>query len=284
MAMTYHLTDMEPFGVLVQPRREILSVSDLPVDRLRELARQHHLVILRGFLTFAGDEEGAAAFADYCGRWGEISVWPFGKVLELVEQENPTDHIFANSYVPLHWDGMYRQQVPEFQMFHCLNAPLGNQGGRTTFSNTAIAWERAAPRVRALWTNVTGVYRRKMEFYDSQTVAPIITTHPVKGSPVIRYNEPPREGDDSFLNHPTFAFQGVTDDKTADLHRSLREALYSPESLYAHPWQTNDIVISDNYTLLHGREAFASGAPRHLRRVHVLGQPPLDNPHLVSHA
>lgn len=265
------LTHLEPFGVLVE--------GDLPVPQLRLLVRQKHLVVVRGSSTFSSSE----AFADYSAQWGEISLWPFGKVLELVERENPEDHIFDNNYVPLHWDGMYRPQVPEFQIFHCVRAPRGEQGGRTTFSHTGIALKRAKSDVRALWGGVTGVYRRKMEFYDSQTVAPIVTTHPVSGAPVIRYNEPPREGDDSFLNHPTLDFLGVPEGREAEFHRGLREALYAPECFYAHAWQTDDIVVTDNYTLLHGREGFTSGAARHLRRVHVLGQPPLNNPHLVSH-
>lgn len=284
MTTKYQMSLAKPFGVLVQPEGQSFSVNELPVGPIRELAREYHLVVLRGFSTFGKDTQGAEAFADYCATWGEISIWPFGKVLELVEQKNPADHIFDHNYVPLHWDGMYRPQVPEFQMFHCVSAPQGNQGGRTTFSNTRLALERASSSRRDLWSKVTGVYHRKMEYYDSKTVAPVVTSHPVKGFSVIRYNEPPREHDDSFLNHPTLAFKGVENQKTADFHHTLREALYSPENFYAHCWQTGDIVISDNYTLLHGREAFTSGAARHLRRVHVLGQPPLDNPHLVSHA
>ncbi len=278
MSAIYTTSLVSPFGVLVQPQVPGTPVGDLPIGELRELSRRHHLVILRGFTTFTEAE----AFADYCEKWGEISLWPFGKVLELVEQENPEDHIFDNNYVPLHWDGMYRPQVPEFQMFHCVRAPQGNQGGRTTFSNTKRVLERAEPPVRAQWSEVRGSYHRKMEFYDSKTIAPIITKHPVSGYPVIRYNEPPREGDGNFINRPELAFDGVAD--VADFHRGLQAALYSPENFYAHCWQTGDVVISDNYTLLHGREAFTSGAARHLRRVHVLGQPPLNNPHLVSHS
>ncbi len=277
--MSYVQAEMKPFGIMIQPQGNRCPVGDLPVPRLRELVRRHHLLVLRGFSTF----ETADTFADYCGQWGEVSLWPFGKVLELVEQENPADHIFDNNYVPLHWDGMYRPQVPEFQVFHCVSAPQGEQGGRTTFSNTITALERATPTTRSLWSKVTGVYHRKMEFYDSQTVAPIIATHPVKGTPIIRYNEPPRDRDDSFVNHPTLVFDGVAPDESASFHRGLRNALYAPESFYAHAWQPGDIVVSDNYTLLHGREAFTPGAPRHLRRVHVLGEPALDNPHLVSH-
>lgn len=277
--MSYEATPVHPFGLLLQSRSPAVPVSELPIERLRTFARQYHLVALRGFSSF----ESAEAFADYCERWGDISVWPFGKVLELVEQKNPADHIFDSSYMPLHWDGMYRQQVPEFQIFQCVSAPQGDEGGRTTFSNTVIALERAAPRLRALWERVTGVYRRKMEFYDSQTTAPLVTKHPVSGFPVLRYNEPPHEGG-AFVNHPTITFRGVDASEAKEFHADLRAALYAPESFYAHAWQTGDIVISDNYTLLHGREAFTSGAPRHLRRVHVLGDPPLDNPHLVSYA
>lgn len=266
---------LKPFGVLIEPK-DSNDVRDLAIENLRELFSREHLLVLRGFRTFQTAEE----FSQYCERIGEISLWPFGKVLELSEQKNPEDHIFDNTYVPLHWDGMYRPQVPEFQIFHCVSAPRGDEGGRTTFSNTAMALERVSPEARNAWAKVTGLYERKMEFYHSKTVAPIITEHPVKGFPVIRYCEPPREGDANFVNHPTLEFSGVSE----NFHESLREALYHPKNFYAHAWQTGDVVISDNYTLLHGREAFTSGAPRHLRRVHVLGTPALNNPHLVFHA
>ena len=85
----------------------------------------------------------------------------------------------------------------------------------------------------------------------------------------------------ALLNHPGFAFDGVAKEETAGLINELRQALYSKENFYAHAWQTGDMVLSDNYTLLHGRESFTSNAPRHLRRAQVLGRPSLDNPHLV---
>jgi alpha-ketoglutarate-dependent taurine dioxygenase len=268
-----------PFGAIVEPTNSGDDVSSLKIPELRALLEREHLIVLRGFKTFESKDE----FADYCGHWGEISIWPFGKVLELIEQENPDDHIFDHNYVPLHWDGMYRPQVPELQIFHCVSSPGVDNGGRTTFSNTALAFERASPKDRNLWAQATGVYQRKMEFYHSKTEAPVVTEHPVRGYPVIRYCEPPKRGDASFVNHSDYAFHGVAEGGGDELERSLRRALYSPDNFYAHEWHKGDVVISDNYTLLHGREAFTSGAPRHLRRVHVLGKPPLENPHLVFH-
>jgi alpha-ketoglutarate-dependent taurine dioxygenase len=270
---------MDPFGLLVEPSRPGGDIRDLDVAMLRELLWSEHLVVFRGFRTFAGPVD----LTEYCERWGEISVWPFGKVLELVERNNPEDHIFDNNYVPLHWDGMYRPQVAEFQFFHCVQAPRFGQGGRTTFSNTVLALESAPAHHRALWEKVTGHYQRKMEFYDSKTVSPIVDAHPHRGFPVIRYNEPPREGFGHFLNPPILEFTGAQGNQLAEFHRSLREALYSPRNFYAHEWRPGDLVAADNFSLLHGREAFETKAPRHLRRVHVLSNPPLNNPRLVSH-
>jgi alpha-ketoglutarate-dependent taurine dioxygenase len=277
--MVPKISKVKPFGVLLEPEKAGADVRELSVEMLRQLVWDEQLLVLRGFRKFEGSEE----FPDYCESFGQISVWPFGKVLELVERNNPEDHIFDNNYVPLHWDGMYRPQVPEFQIFTCVKAPGKSQGGRTTFSNTILALKNAAPSTRALWERATGRYQRKMEFYDSVTVSPIIDTHPLRGHAVIRYNEPPSAGFGNFLNPPTLEFTGVSNDELPELHRSLRTALYAPENFYAHEWREGDIVIADNFTLLHGREGFETKAPRHLRRVHVLSNPPLDNPRLVSH-
>ncbi|MEU7137674.1 TauD/TfdA family dioxygenase [Streptomyces sp. NPDC046261] len=273
----YEITAIEPFGVAIRPRQEGAHVGDVPVAHLRSLVGEHHIVLLRGFETFAGPDELSA----YCERWGELSVWPFGTVLELVEKEQPEDHIFDSSYMPMHWDGMYREQIPEFQVFQCVHAPGAGNGGETTFSHTTSVLEHTDPRTVERWSKVTGTYHRAMEYYDSVTVSPLVTAHPVHGTPVIRYNEPTAADDSDFVNHPDLTFSGVPDDELAEVHRSLRAALYDPAHLYAHSWRTGDLVITDNYTLLHGRNAFTSGAPRHLRRVQVLGTPPLDNPGLV---
>ncbi|GAA0432410.1 TauD/TfdA dioxygenase family protein [Streptomyces luteireticuli] len=267
-----------PFGRALRATAPGTHVDDVPVEALRALVREHHLVLLRGFDSFEAPEQ----FSAYCENWGEPAQWPFGTVLELVEKEQPEDHIFDSSYMPMHWDGMYRDHIPEFQVFQCVHAPGADNGGETTFSHTPRVLERTDPAVVDRWSKVTGTYHRAMEFYDSVTVSPIVTSHPVSGTPVIRYNEPTAADDEGFVNHPDLKFTGLDDDGIAEVHRSLRAALYDPEHLYAHAWQTGDLVFTDNYTLLHGRNAFTSGAPRHLRRVQVHGNPPLANPGLVK--
>ena len=277
--MNYQLKGLKSFGVLITPEHKNTSIKMLNVASLRKLFYQDQLIVLRGFDTF----QSATDFADYCEDWGSVSLWPFGKVLELVEQDNPEDHIFDHSDVPLHWDGMYRPEIPEYQIFHCVKAPLPGYGGRTTFSNTILALEKASSELKALWHKVTGIYQRKMAFYNSKTVSPIITKHPQKNFSVLRYNEPHAVQNGHFINPPILTFEGLNNKELDLFHDGLKQALYDPFNFYAHTWQTGDVVIADNFSLLHGREGFISKSPRHIQRVHVLSDPPFINPGLESY-
>lgn len=203
--------------------------------------------------------------------------------MELREQENPQDHIFDNNYVPLHWDGMYRPYVPEYQIFRCIQAPPQGQGGRTTFSNTLRALEQADRSFLDVLSSTTGRYQRAMEFYKSVTVSPIVAMHPYRNLKVIRYNEPPDTRCQNFLNPPDLKFSGIIGMSEEKFHQGLKELLYSESCLYAHEWQGGDLVITDNFSLLHGRESFRSRTPRHIERVQVLSSPPFPNPGLESY-
>jgi alpha-ketoglutarate-dependent taurine dioxygenase len=270
----FELSPVTPFGIQLRARREGTRLERLPVEFLRQLTRKHHLVLLRGFEQF----ESAEALTRYCGTWGEIMMWSFGAVLELVEHAEPKDHIFDHTYVPVHWDGMYMPMIPAFQFFQCVNAPSSDDGGLTTFSDTTRILEDADAKTRERWEKVTVTYRiDKVEHYGGKAVSPLITRHPETGIPVLRYNEPPRE-DLKFLNRPVLEFEGIAEEQVKELQEELRAAIYDPRHLYAHQWRTGDMVLADNYVLLHGRTAFTSGSKRHVRRVHILGNPPFKNP------
>ncbi len=277
--MNFKLSKLSPFGVVVEPQTKPTHIREVDVQSIRSLYLENHIVLLRGFETFQSSDE----FADYCENWGEISVWPFGKVLELIQQENPKDHIFDSSYVPMHWDGMYRPQVPEYQIFHCVKAPLAGHGGRTTFSNTVSVLKNIDEATLKLWSKVTGIYKRKMEFYNSKTVSPIVTKHPFRDYSVVRYNEVHTAANGNFVNPPDQEFIGIPEEELEYFHQSIKDALYSPANFYAHEWEQGDVVITDNFTLLHGRESFVSNSPRHIQRVQVLSNPPLANVGLESY-
>lgn len=265
-----------PFGLVVQATEAGTPVDRLPPDFLLERARRHRLLVLRGFTPFSEPEE----LIEFGGTLNEVAVWNFGAVLDLVEQIDPDDGVFGNNWLPYHWDGMFFERVPEFQVFHCVAAPQAGQGGRTTFCDTSLALANAAPDVRATWERTEITYSiGKVAHYGGGARSPLVVPHPDRGYPTMRYHEPVPV-DLEYPNPITVTVAGVSAGKAAEIQRSVRDALYDPANHYAHEWRTGDIVIADNYTMLHGREAFTARATRHLRRVHVLGDPPLSNPAL----
>jgi alpha-ketoglutarate-dependent taurine dioxygenase len=256
--------------MLVVARRHDQPIQSLPPAWFKDRVREHRLLLLRGFAPFPGPEE----LSGYCATWGELMLWSFGSVLELVEHAEPTDHIFDSSCVPFHWDGMYTKQLPAYQFFHCIEAADASDGGRTIFCDSSRIWADADPVTRARWKNMVVTYTiDKKVHYGGQVTAPLVCAHPVDGSPVLRFNEPPPAGI-RFLNRPSFRFEGLSPDAADTFVEEMRSLLYSPRYMYSHEWKTGDMVVADNYVLLHGRTAFTSRAPRHIRRVHILGAPP----------
>lgn len=261
---------LEPFGLRVLASEPDQPIESLPPGWIKEQVRRHRLLLLRGFAPFST----AAALADYCATWGPLMQWSFGTVLELVEHASPADQVFDSGCVPYHWDGMYAKQLPAYQLFHCINAIDAAAGGHTIFCDGTRVWADADPATRARWSAISITYSLPQRaHYGGHITAPLVCAHPDDGWPVLRFNEPAPAGA-RLLNPPSLRFDGIPSDAVGAFIEELRALLYSPRYMYAHTWQTGDTLIADNYVLLHGRTAFTSGAPRHIRRVQILGDPP----------
>jgi alpha-ketoglutarate-dependent taurine dioxygenase len=267
---------VSPFGVMIRPAGAEAGMTEVPVPVARDLVRRYHLLIFRGFDALPAPEE----LARYAASWGQVLAWSFGAVLELVEHESPVDHVFDSTGVSFHWDGMFVDRIPEFQIFQCVKALDEGQGGRTIFCDTTRVLDDADAATQKLWESLTLTYRvTKESHYGGTAVSPLVVEHPARGFPTLRYLEPVSENI-GYVNRPGVKFHDVPDERVAEIEQTLRDALYEPRHCYAHKWQTGDVVVSDNCTLLHGREPYISRCGRHLRRVHVLSDPPLMNPAL----
>lgn len=264
---------VSPFGVMIRPSGADADITEISIPTARDLVREYHLLTFRGFTVSADSEQ----LARYAASWGQLLTWPFGAVLELVEHDRPADHVFDTTGVSLHWDGMFVDQIPEFQIFQCVKAVGDGQGGRTIFCDTTRVLNDADAVTRHLWENLVLTCQvTKESHYGGTAVSALVVEHPTRKFPTLRYLEPVPE-DVRYLNRPRVKFHDVAQECVAEIEQKLREALYEPRHCYAHNWQTGDVVVADNYTLLHGREPYASRCGRHLRRVHVLGDSPLMN-------
>lgn len=67
-SMNCRIETLSPFGALLTPAEVGQSIATLPIETLRELAREHHLLVLRGFSSGFSDPE---TLTEYAGHWGK---------------------------------------------------------------------------------------------------------------------------------------------------------------------------------------------------------------------
>lgn len=251
-------TSLKPFGLLLQGSGNLAA---LEVSHLRTLVEEHRLVVLRGF-----DSLGKDVFIEYARTWGPLLEWNFGEVLELEVADEPKNYLFTTGDVPLHWDGAFAKQEPNFQVFQCLKAPIPGSGGETVFCEATQAIEMATPEQRKRWEKISITYRTdKLAHYGGEITSKLVTTNPKTGTARLRFAEPP--GPDTVdLNPLSLHIEGGN----ASLIDEMRNVLYSDENCYAHSWQDGDFLLADNFALLHGRRPFSAHSPRHIQRIHVL--------------
>lgn len=254
------LTPVVPFGVILTAAGAGRDVRELAPDSLKEVIEEHRVLILRGFESLAGDD-----FPEFCRRLGELQEWDFGVVNNLRVDPQAENYLYTNRAVPFHWDGAFAGQIPHYIIFHCDAAPE-EAGGETLFCDT-VRLLRAAPASRVeTWRQIEISYTtEKVVHYGGTFTSPLLTRHPTNGKEILRFAEPVFD-----LNPVRLEIHGLSEALQTDLLTDLHERLRDDAFCYAHGWRSGDIVIADNYILLHGRREFAQAAKRRIRRVNVL--------------
>lgn len=255
------MTMIRPFGLQVD--LDILTISEDKLIDLKHLLKKHKLIVIKGKV------QSKTSLIDFSKRWGEIVQWPFGEILELRYDPTAEDHIFDSSRMPMHWDGMYREHIPHLQIFHCIESEQAH--GRTIFTDTKKIIEDLTVETKNKWQKVVGHYHRKALNYEGKTCQNLIEKHPLYDYEVLRYQELITE--ENFKNPATASF----DNTYESFHSEILSMLYDSNNHYAHSWQKGDIVIADNFTLLHAREGYQKRTKRHIQRVQIHSEVPFKN-------
>ncbi|MFC5184564.1 FAD-dependent oxidoreductase [Actinomadura harenae] len=256
---------LTPFGVRLSPAGQA-DLDELPPERLKSLLLREHLLLLRGF-TGGSTVDKFEAFAR---RLGPLVVWGDAPIASVVAKAEPDDHVHDTGFMPLHWDGVYKPDTPDIQMFQCLKAVgTAASGGATLFSDTTRVIAGAAPGTLDLWRALTFRYERPLGGEMLSRSCPLVVEHPHTGEPTLRFTEPVPDGV-HILNPPNLTLERAPSGcDSAEAIQQIRDALYDPRYMYAHRWRVGDIVLADNRALLHTREPYPPGTERHLLRAHV---------------
>lgn len=253
---------LKPFGVVLQATAA-LPLTAVPPETLEELARTEKIVVLRGFQPPERD-----AFLAYCRTIpGQgLLEWDFGPVMEMREHPDAKNYLFSREAVPFHWDGAFHR-VPSYLMFCCVEAPVEGAGGETLFCDTRKVFAEASTEDQDRMRRAQLTFETaKLSHYGGKITGDLVQKHPATGETILRFAEPVV----TELNPVTLSIGGVAGDEQGPLLSWLTERVYAPENCYSHAWRSDDILVADNHTLIHGRRAFERDCPRHLRRIQVL--------------
>lgn len=254
---------LRPFGRIVEAAGGGARIEDIPVEKLARWTEESRVLVLRGF-----DLLGKQELAEYCRTWGEVLKWDAGEVIDLVVQENPNNYLFGSGDVPFHWDGAFVEADPRYFFFQCLDATPG-VGGETVFSDTTAVYRDADEEQRERWSRVSMTYSTdKVVHYGGEVTERLVTQHPATGLPVLRFAEP--LSPEKYKNPVYVKVHGIGESEMDEFLTALAELVHRPEYCYDHDWRAGDIVIADNFSLIHGRNAFTGPTKRHLQRVEVI--------------
>lgn len=253
---------MRPFGLELTPHDAQVTFQDINPTDIHALIRMYRIIVVRQFITIP-----KSSLIECAQNIGPLLPWDFGVIMEMRAHEEPKNYLFTSGPVPFHWDGAFHKE-PRYLLFHCLEAPLVQCGGETLFANTHLIWEKASSKEQSDWQSKKINYKtEKRAHYGGEINVSMVQKHPDTQEIILRFAEPVPQ---SMLNPVEMHIEGLNDEETERWLNDLLPYLYHEEHCYEHTWRNNDVVLADNFSLLHARRAFKEFSPRFLQRIQIL--------------
>lgn len=188
------------------------------------------------------------------------------------------NNVTSNEALPMHFDGIFEfedqlelrtgkiarvQKPPGYQFFTCHTA-APKDVGVTLFASSRLFF-RYLPLP---WTSdrlYRATYSMDGDGYwtASPSNLPLVVTRPGTGLPCLRWHQP---WDSSQTKFSTCKVTINNDDSA--LVAQIDSLIYDYRVCLRFSWETGDVVVNDNISMLHTRTAYDSNCDRELWRIH----------------
>jgi alpha-ketoglutarate-dependent taurine dioxygenase len=264
-------------GAIVEGIRANGDVDPAALAELRAALLRHKVVFLRDQHGVTDDDQ--RAFARLLGPLTKPHPTVTGDGVSILPIDSEQQK--ANSW---HTDVTFVDRVPAISVLRALVLP--SYGGTTVLANTAAAYERLHPALKALVNNLRAVhtnlfdyarerpqiggidvkeqdYRDQFRQLEFETEHPVVRIHPETGEPTL------------LLGHFVKSFTGLTSIDSAELFTLLQRHVTRLENTVRWTWRDGDIAIWDNRATQHYAVADYDDEPRLLHRITVAGPVPV---------
>ena len=252
-------------AVEVEAIKQAWYRHDVLVFRKQKLTDDHLLSFSRHFGTLDPPPNQGA------GRKSPPGYPDIYVVSNVLDEKGEPIGALGDGEAAWHTDMSYAAQPPDASMLYSLEVP--DQGGDTSFCGMKAALAKMpralAERIRKLdikhdGTYDSGGYLRKGMAASKDPRTSVGTPHPI----VIRH---PVSGDKSlYLGRRLNAW--IVGLELEESERLLDEIWsYADAAVYRHKWALGDLVLWDNRTTMHRRDAFDPKARRVMHRTQIKG-------------
>jgi taurine dioxygenase len=285
------LPDQPAFGALVTGLRNATLDDGGVQERLRALW------IDRGMIVFRGVDGGEEAHIRLSRIFGELMFHPMfrdrpGHHPELIDLNHTgTEFVYEvdgkelGAWLPWHSDLIYTDEINRGGILRALELPA-HGGGETGFIDRIHAYAALPDHLKAQIETLEVLYRPDFDATNQRfgrkdrvrlmsgdgvirsmnaenrprTVHPLVYTQAETGRKVLNIS-------------PWFAVGifGMENDEGDAILKAVIEHAIKPELAYVHDWQLGDMVLWDNWRMMHSAAGIAPSDRRRMQRTTIAG-------------
>lgn len=272
--------DVVKLGANIGARIDGVRLNDLTsgvVADINAALLEHKVVFFRDQHDLDGD--GQLAFAQLLGTPTTAHPTVTSRGTRLLPIDSRYDK--ANSW---HTDVTFVDRIPKASLLRAVTLP--SYGGTTTWASTEAAYDQLPPPLRALVESLWAVHTNQYDYaahsaatletaeerqYREEFVSdyyetehPVVRVHPETGRRVL------------LLGHFVKRFVGLGSVESVALLNLLQARVTKLENTVRWNWQPGDLAIWDNRATQHYAVADYDDQYRHLERVTLAGDIPVD--------
>ena len=267
---SYEIVKKPRIGLIIRDPNNI-GLNKLYKEYLEWLITQFGFVIIKG-LSFNEHQD----LVDFAEPYGEIYQWQFGPVHVVKVEDMPSGFVHSQEKLPLHWDlsmlPLDHEKVAKDERFcnrlillYC-NKSSNNGGGETNIVDSRSALRLAGPKKIELWKKTSITYYTKMTYFGGgPRTYPLIWKHPSSDEWILRY----QEGSDLDIQQFELSSEQMSESEFTALIQDVNTIVYDERCMVSYDWEENDLLLIDNYSVLHGRQPM-SNRNRELWRVQII--------------
>ncbi len=201
-----------------------------------------------GFVIFKKVPTKNNFIVNFANSIGSIRRTNFGEFFDVKSKPNPNDLAYTSLPLAPHTDNPYRNPVPCIQMLHCIENEVS--GGLSTLVDGFTVTEKLKKDFPDLYKILTEI-KVRFQFIDQSVVlenwAEMIQLDEHKNFKQVRFS-------------PRLDFVPLLDKEKLELYYSARKKiseLYNSDNYRIEfKLQPGDLLMMDNYRLLHGRTTY----------------------------